>query len=294
MIAPHHRMASSTKPSRFPIFAAWPVALLLAAVSLGGLLSPAYSRELSPWTAQAVGQDWFDLLIAAPFIALCGTAARRGSYRWSVLLAGAYAYTVYEMFIYTFAVHFNALFLLYCATLGLAGFALVAIAIDLSRRTETVDRVAGRVAGSLLVGIGCIFALMWLAEDVPAMLHNAPSKTLIETGLFTNPVHVIDLAFVLPAHVLAGVWLWRQRRAGELLAPIVLAFGILMAASIGGMMVVIRIAGSAEAPIGVIIAMFAVAAASAAALARVLHHRHGAPDPKKTASALPVGGIARA
>ena len=42
-------------------------------------------------------------------------------------------------------------------------------------------------------------------------------------------MHVIDLAFVLPAHVLAGVLLWKRRAAGELLGPIVLAFGVLMA-----------------------------------------------------------------
>src|SRR5690349_16773196 len=110
---------------RLATVAAWPIALFLAVLSAGGIWSSAYAQETPAWTAQAVGQDWFDLLVAAPWIAICGIMARRGSYRWSVLLAGAYAYTVYEMFIYAFGIHFNALFLVYCATLGLAGFALV-------------------------------------------------------------------------------------------------------------------------------------------------------------------------
>ena len=263
-------------PARFAIGASWPVAAMLAAVSLGGLLVPAaYAREAPAWVEQAIGQDWFDLVIAAPWIAVCGYFARRGSYRWSVLLAGAYAYVVYEMFIYAFAIHFNAFFLLYCATLGLAGYALVAEIMFLHRRIEPVDRRGARIGGAFLVTLGSAFAAMWLAEDIPAMLRNEPSPTLAETGLFTNPVHVIDLAFVLPAHVVAGVLLWRGRPSGFLFGAIVLAFGVPMAASIGGMMLVIQLVGGAAAP-AVTVAMLVVAAITAAVLARVLRGERAA------------------
>lgn len=93
------------------------------------------------------------------------------------------------------------------------------------------------------------------------MLGNTPSQALV---LFTNPVHVIDLSFVLPAHILIGVPLWQRRPAGERYAPIVLAFGALMAASIGGMMLVI---GGA---LPVVAIMFTLAAATAFVLARVI------------------------
>jgi hypothetical protein len=265
------RAMARESSSRFAYVAAWPVAALLALVSLGGLaLRGTYDRETPAWIAQAVGQDWFDLLIAAPWIAVCGLAVRRSGTRvWRVLLAGAYAYTVYEMLIYAFAVHMNALFLLYCATLGLSAYALVAITIDLARDTPPVDRRAARLSGGFLVAIGVIFAAMWLADDLPALARGEPPASLVETGLLTNPVHVIDYAFVLPAHILAGVWLWRMHRAGSLLAPIVLAFGVLMAASIGGMLIVIRATGAGPAPLALIVAMFGIAAVTAAAFARV-------------------------
>ena len=101
---------------------------VLALLSLLGLVAPGmYARESPAWAAQAFGQDWFDLLVAAPWIAVCGAGAATGSVRWRVLLAGGYAYAIYELAIYAFAVHFNALFLVYCATLGLSLFAFVAI-----------------------------------------------------------------------------------------------------------------------------------------------------------------------
>lgn len=253
----------AARSERFGIIAAWPIAALLAVLSLGGLVSSAYARETPAWTAQAIGQDWFDLVIAAPWIAICGAGARRGSYRWRVLLAGAYAYTVYELFMYAFAVHFNALFLVYCTTLGLAGYALVAVAIGLSAGVEPVDRRGAHLGGAFLVAVGAAFAALWLAEDVPAVLRNRPSAELAATGLFTNPVHVVDLAFVLPAHIIAGVWLWRRSLAGALFGPIVLSFGVVMAASIASMLLVMRLPGPT-------IALFGLAAATATVLARVL------------------------
>lgn len=261
--------------ARFALAAAWPLAALLAAMSLGGLLTDAYGKELPAWVEQAVGQDWFDLLIAAPWLVLCGVAARH-SMRWRVLLAGAYGYVVYELFIYVFAIHFNALFLLYCATLGLAAFALIALLGELrdvrhgdAQLLPHVDRTAAYLGGGFLVGLGSVFALMWLAEDLPAVLANAPSRTLVEIGLFTNPVHAIDLAFVLPAHIVTGVLLWRRHPAGVLYGPIVIGFGLVMSASIGGMMLYIALAGGAAA-VPVIAAMFAVAAGSALVFARVV------------------------
>ncbi|HEY5945597.1 MAG TPA: hypothetical protein VIV40_08895 [Kofleriaceae bacterium] len=269
------RAVESAFRARFAIIAAWPLALLLAAISLGGILTNAYAKESPAWVEQAIGQDWFDLVIAAPWIAICGVAAHH-SPRWRVLLAGAYAYVVYELFIYAFAVHFNALFLLYCATLGLAAFALLALVGELREDRLVIDRRGAHLGGGLLVALGVMFTLMWLVEDLPAVLTNTPPATLVATGLFTNPVHAIDLSFVLPAHVVTGVLLWRRTQVGQLYGPIVLAFGIVMAASIGGMMVVIALIGGA-AQAAVIAAMFAVVLASAAVLGRTLSGR--AADP---------------
>lgn len=260
---------------------AWPIAAVLAIISIAGLVVPSmYARETPAWAAQAFGQDWFDLVVAAPWLLVCGWFAAGGSYRWRVLLAGAYAYVVYELVIYAFAVHFNAMFLIYCATLGLAAYALIALILELANNVEPIDRRAARLAGGALIAIGVVFAGLWLAEDVPALLRGTHPASLDDTGLITNPVHVMDLAFVLPAHILVGVWLWRRRERGELLAPIVLGFGVLMAASIGGMLIAIRLTGG-DAPVPVIAVMLAIATGTGLILRRLLHVPAG-PDSVQT------------
>jgi len=260
-------------PWRLDVWAGWGLALLIVVISLGGILSPAiYSRETPGWAAQAVGQDWVDLLFAAPFIAVAAAYARAGSRAGRLLLAGGCLYSLYELLIYAFAVRFNALFLVYCAALGLSvlafGAAMTAFQGEDVRGWFT-DRLPRKTAGAWLIGIGVLFSLLWLAEIVPALAHGGLPASVAEAGVPTNPVHVIDLSVVLPAHVAGGALLLGRRPLGYRLAPILLAFGVLMSLSIGGMMVVMRLRGIPAAT-PVIAAMAALCLGSAWIGLRVL------------------------
>lgn len=217
---------STPAATRFAPAAAGLVALLLGVSSLVGLVVPAiHGAEPPAWRAQVTGRDWFGVVLAAPWIAVCGLGARTGSYRWTVLLAGAFAYTVYDLAIYAFAAHVDALFVVHCVTLGLASFALIVLVGDLAPRAVAIDARTRHLAGGFLIVVGVGVAARWLAE-----------------GVLTNPVHVIDLAFVLPAHVVAGVLVWRGRPRATAFASVLLAFDVLMSSSIGGMSIAIAIA----------------------------------------------------
>ena len=50
--------------------------------------------------------------------------------------------------------------------------------------------------------------------------------------LAVNPVHVIDLSFVLPAMIIAGILYYKQKPLGLLLAAPWLTFSVLMGTSI--------------------------------------------------------------
>ncbi|HEU5056136.1 MAG TPA: hypothetical protein VFU21_06410, partial [Kofleriaceae bacterium] len=202
----------------------------------------------------------------------CAAGTWRGRGHWHLLLGGALLFAVYTFAIYAFSVHFNELFLVYCAALGLSSYLAVFLLRSLRPddvRARPDRRAPVRSTAALLLAIGGIFALLWLAEIVPAIAAGRAPDSVASAGLPTNPVHVLDLAIVLPAHLLAGAALLRRHPAGALLAPVVLAFGVPMAASIGGMMIVMHLLGTPVA-IPVVAAMIGVAAISAAALARFL------------------------
>jgi hypothetical protein len=250
------------------IVLAFPLALLVAATSLAGITLPGtYQHETANWAAQAIGQDWVDLLVAVPWLVVTALLAMAGSRRGLLLLAGGLAYTLYELAIYAFSVHFNALFLVYCGALGLSAFALAGVAIILGSGDPAARsaRLPVRTVGTWLTAVGIVFGATWLAEIVPALIHGTVPPSLQVAGIPTNPVHVIDLSVVLPLHVVAGVSLLRRRPLGFVLAPVLLGFGVLMAASIAGLMLVMQHRGF-EGSWPVLGGMVAVCLASAGAL----------------------------
>lgn len=263
----------SRRSIQLSITAAFPIAALVACVSLVGIFSaPTYARETPSWAAQAVGQDWVDLVVAVPLLAITGFWAQRGSRRAFFLLAASLLYTVYEFVIYGFDVRFNALFLAYCATLGLTFFALAGLYArvlreDVSRWYEEKPPV--RIAGTFLIAVGLLFTAAWLGDIVPALVHGTPPEAIREAQTPTNPVHVLDLSVILPLHVVAGVALLQRRKLGYALAPVLLGFEVLMALSIAGMSLVMRRRG-VEASLVVAIGMAVLAASSMVVLAPFL------------------------
>jgi hypothetical protein len=252
---------------------ALPLALFVALASLGGVVIPSvYAGETRSWAAQAVGQDWVNLLVAVPWLLLSAVLALRGSRRAFLLLGAALVYTLYSYVIYAFAVHFNALFLVYCVALGLAFFSLMLLLrgfLEEDVRAWFEAGVPVRVAGGLLVAIALAFAFLWLSEIVPALVRGQAPASLAESGSATNPVHVLDLSILLPALALTGVLLWRRRASGYVLAPLLLGFAVLLALAIAGMMVVLAqrgVGGSAQAAL----VPGALALVSAGVLAAIL------------------------
>jgi hypothetical protein len=276
------------------VVAAFPLALLVAVASLGGVLIPSlYVRESANWAAQGVGQDWVDLLFAVPWLTASALVALRGSKRALFLLAGGLLYTFYEFVIYGMGLHFNALFLVYCAVLGVSFFALAGVAVQLSRENASAwysRPVPIRAAGTFLIVIGALFAAAWLSDVVPAILLGTTPGSIVEAGTPTSPVYVIDLAVIIPLHIVAGMTLLRGRPLGYALAPIILGFDVLMALSIAGMMMVMELRGM-EASRAVAGTMIVLSGTSGAVLIALL--RRISPPPHNNSENVPASRMIR-
>ncbi|WP_306513997.1 hypothetical protein [Janibacter hoylei] len=88
-----------------------------------------------------------------------------------------------------------------------------------------------------------LFAALWLSELIPAAVSGEVLASVVDAGLWVNPVHVIDLALLLPAMVLAGVLALRRRPLGLLLVGPLLVFSALMGMSIVAAMVLMTLEG---------------------------------------------------
>jgi hypothetical protein len=254
---------------------------IAAVAMIGSFLSllfedAVYGRETANWAAQSVGQDIANL-IAFPAMLMAAWFAARGSVRAYLVWIGLLVYSAYTYAIYSFALHFGPLFLAWVAVFGLSVHALIGAlsTLDASRiRAAVTSQTGVKFAGRLLIIIGSVFGLLWLSEVVPAMIANTPSDALKDVGLLTNPVHVLDLALLLPALVITGTMLLKGRPLGYMLAPVMLVATFFLALGIISLMVVSAARGL-ESTVAVGMAVGILAFVEAIACIRVLRRIDG-------------------
>lgn len=220
------RVCIMNHPNRLPALWTWlaaSAAVLAAVGSILGLLKPErfYGDETAKLVVAVLAQDLVNLFVVAPLMVLLAAAARRGSVASALCLVGFLAFTAYNYAIYAFSIHFGPLFLLWVAVLGLAVFALAGSLVFLSASAADAcpSGIAVRVSGWFLIVVPMLFALLWLSEIVPDLLSGRGSTSASAWEVPTNPVHVLDLAFFLPAVCVVGVLLLRGHRLGFAAAP---------------------------------------------------------------------------
>ena len=256
-ISPRVPVLPEPVPRRW-LWLSLPIAALAFAASLPGILVDSiYAEETANWATQAVGQDVANVVVAYPALLVLAALAARGSLRAALAWMGVLVYSAYTFAIYAFSVHFGPLFLVYVAVLGLSAYALIGGLTSLSP-----ERVAASVAPAaprrstavLLIAVASAFALLWLAEILPAVFAGTTPEALVEVGLPTNPVYVLDLGLLLPAAMIAGVLLLRGRALGYVLAPVILVALIALGVGIVSVIAVAPFRGEAAMPaVGVVI-----------------------------------------
>ena len=59
--------------------------------------------------------------------------------------------------------------------------------------------IKARAVSVFLLVIAILFYLQWLSEDIPALVTGRMPPSVMENGLLTNPVHVLDMGLLLNA-----------------------------------------------------------------------------------------------
>jgi hypothetical protein len=205
--------------------------LLAATGSVIALAVPSIYVFLSAtFLPQALAQDITNLAVVSPLLLLLAALALRGSLRAYLLWLGVLTFTIYSYVIYTFSIPFGPLFLLWVAVLGLSLYALIG-GVSFADHTAVARSFRGlraiKVVSWFLIITGILFALLWLSEDVPALLSGTTPKSLVDMALPTNPVHILDLGLFVPAFIITGVLLLMRHPLAFTVAPALIAFIVL-------------------------------------------------------------------
>lgn len=217
-----------------------PIALLLAIAAGSGVFIRGLYRDTPSLVAQAIGQDAITLVVVLPTLAIGAFLASRGSQRARLIWLGVLTYIVYTYASYAFGIRFNPLFLIYVALLGCSTYALIgglATTDWAGLKAGFTEQTPVKAVSIFLVVIAVFFYLTWLSEAVPASLRGIPPQSVREDGTPTNVIHVLDMAWLLPALLITAVSLWRKQPIGYALAVVLLGNLVFLALAILGMIV---------------------------------------------------------
>jgi hypothetical protein len=220
------------KKSKSILILSWVIAVLLIITACFGIFSnETYIRETPNWRTQSIGQDKINLFIVAPVLLISGMKSYYRKINYLFILCGSLLFLIYSFTIYCFDIHFNSLFLVYCMTLGISFYTFIYILyqvwLQISDDLFRVRLPVRSLRVFLFITVW-IFCFLWLREDVTAILLTVPSITLTDAGLFTNPIHVLDLAIFLPGFCIVAHLLKKDNGLGKLLVPCILFFSALM------------------------------------------------------------------
>lgn len=245
------------------------LSFLIIIASCVGLFTPNfYAAETLNWQAQSVGQDMIDLFLITPCLLITSVLAYNNNKTAALIWGGVVLYLTYTFTLFCFDVHFNKLFLIYCICLGLSFYLTLYFIFTQHQAIIKINlehKSAIRFTGIYFLIISVLFYVLWLAEIIPASIQNSPPKSLTETGLLTNGVHVLDLSVILPGIFITGIFLLKRISLGFVLTPIILTFFILMDITIGMLALVMDMKG-VESNLMLTAIMFALALVSLAML----------------------------
>jgi len=246
------------------------LALVLAAgASLAGLALPELYRDNVAMIAQARGTDLATLLVAVPALGIGLWRARSGSMAAHLIGLGMLAYLIYAYAIFAFQVVINAATPAYIAILGLASWSLVLRLPVLGELGERGfgARLPRRFTAGFLGFTVLAFGGLWLSEIVGSIASGALPASVSDLDLPTSAVYTLDLAFLLPAMVVAAALLIRGAAMAAPLSITLLVFSVGMVLSILGLFVFQALDGIAVDPVmAVVFGLLGLAALGLAAV----------------------------
>lgn len=227
----------------------WLIALVAALSSLAGLMTGVY-RDNDWATAGFQGNDLVTLIVVVPLILVGVRSAGRGSPSGRLLWLGTMAYVLYNYSFYLFGAAFNELFVAYAGLVAASGTVLI-MGLGHTDTAAVAARIGNppslRWVAGYLIGLPALLGVLWLSQIVASLINGTIPRAVTDSGIHTAVIFALDLAMLVPASFLAGVWLMRRRAWGYVLAAVLLVKDVTYALALIGMSYFAARAGIADA-----------------------------------------------
>ncbi|MBO1306875.1 hypothetical protein JZO70_11925 [Enterococcus sp. 669A] len=254
----------------------WIIALLAAGVSIYGIFSNQpinvgqsvptihgdlvtlygkglYHNESLSMAAQVRAQDMVTLFLGVPFLLSSLYLSNKDSIKGKFLLTGVLGYFLYTYATYCFVAMYNNFFLLFTLLMGLSFFAFVINLSSLNaiQLNQYFSKMTARkyVSCSIIL-FGFAIGLMWLGRLFPALSGGVPEGLEHYTTL---PIQALDLGIVVPAMIISGFSLLKEKKLGYLLAPVMIIKGITLLLAVDAMAISMLISGAEVSPAELIV-----------------------------------------
>ena len=196
--------------------------------SIGGLAVHHLYTDDTAWATAALrGGDLVTLVLVVPGLIAATVLARRGSIRARLVWGGLLGYGVYNFAFYVFGAAFNDLFLAHVVAFSASIFALIGWAAELDATTIAArfdERTPRRAVAVLLIAVAAVFVTLWTTFSLTYAVTGH-----LTLGAATLPgmhlVFALDLSLMAPSMAVGGVWLWRRKPWGSVLATALCVFG---------------------------------------------------------------------
>lgn len=228
--APRVILRHGTSLARSTYWLSGALALVTTLAAAATFFIPGVLRGPAVMNGSARGTALVILVLGVPALLIAMRSAANGSVRALIVWLGAIAYLSYNAVMFIFATPFNQLFLLYVAMFSLCFWSATTILQQVDAEAlhaRFSPRLPVRGLAAYALAIVALNALVWLRNVVPSVLSSTPPSWLDGTGLSTDPVYVLDLAFWLPLMAVAALWLWRRRPWGYLLVGSILTMWVI-------------------------------------------------------------------
>jgi len=246
---------SSNISTRILFYSSFIIAVLVSVACTGGIMLPGiYYKESVSWATQGIGQDIVTLGLAVPALLFSALYLGR-SLRAKLVWMGVLTYLIYSYLLYAFYIHFGVMFPVYIAILGLSFYTLLAgiSKIDKSKLPQSFVGVKTMPVAAFLFLFAFLFSALWITDIAQSIFSGIAPESVMEAELPVNPVHVLDLSFLLPGMMLTAVFLWKRKPLGFLFASAMLTFSALMGSAIILMQYLLENKGVSEpSPVGTI------------------------------------------